>query len=125
MLRCCRLDRYARGTGRVLHDDSARHKSFNINACFCLFNSDEVIMAALGPLTNLAMAVRLDPSFFSHFTQIYVMGGNTTGEGNITVAGEFNFTCDPEAAKVVLEEVERPIHVTPWETCLYHANLPY
>ncbi|XP_064112841.1 inosine-uridine preferring nucleoside hydrolase-like isoform X2 [Macrobrachium nipponense] len=47
------------------------------------------------------------------------------GEGNITMSGEFNFTCDPEAAKVVLEEVSKPIYLTPWEICLYQTGLPY
>ncbi|XP_064112842.1 inosine-uridine preferring nucleoside hydrolase-like isoform X3 [Macrobrachium nipponense] len=85
----------------------------------------KVILIALGPLTNIALAIRLDSTFLSHLADIYVMGGNTSGEGNITMSGEFNFTCDPEAAKVVLEEVSKPIYLTPWEICLYQTGLPY
>lgn len=87
--------------------------------------SNKVVLTALGPVTNLALAIRLDPSFLSRLADIYIMGGNTTGEGNITVSGEFNFACDPEAARVVFEEVQKPIHLTPWEICLYQTHLPY
>ncbi|XP_066989767.1 nucleoside hydrolase-like isoform X3 [Macrobrachium rosenbergii] len=87
--------------------------------------SGKVILTALGPLTNIALAIRLDSTFLSHLADIYVMGGNTSGEGNITMSGEFNFTCDPEAAKVVLEEVSKPIYLAPWEICLYQTGLPY
>lgn len=33
----------------------------------------------LGPLTNLALAMRLDPAFTSHLAGLYIMGGNTSG----------------------------------------------
>lgn len=88
-------------------------------------HSNKVVLTALGPVTNLALAIRLDPSFLSRLADIYIMGGNTTGEGNITISGEFNITCDPEAARVVFEEVQKPIHLTPWEICRYKAQLPY
>ena len=45
------------------------------------------------------------------------MGGNSHGEGNITVCGEFNFHADPEAAKVVIDRMECAICIVPWETC--------
>ena len=46
-----------------------------------------------------------------------LMGGNSHGEGNITVCGEFNFHADPEAAKVVIDRMECAICIVPWETC--------
>ncbi|XP_068217264.1 nucleoside hydrolase-like [Palaemon carinicauda] len=87
--------------------------------------SGKIILTALGPLTNIALATRLDSTFLSSLADFYVMGGNTTGEGNVTMSGEFNFACDPEAAKVVLDEVSKPIYLTPWEICLYQTGLPY
>ncbi|XP_042864350.1 inosine-uridine preferring nucleoside hydrolase-like [Penaeus japonicus] len=78
---------------------------------------NELVLVALGPLTNVAMAVRLDPKFTSDY--------NNSPRGNINLCGEFNFTCDPEAARVVLEETQRVIHLVPWETCLFEANITY
>lgn len=85
----------------------------------------ELVLVALGPLTNVALALRLDPKFTSRLAGFYAMGGNTTALGNITVCGEFNFTCDPEAARVVLEGSEQVICLVPWETCLYGTNIAY
>ncbi|KAK8739080.1 hypothetical protein OTU49_003466, partial [Cherax quadricarinatus] len=47
------------------------------------------------------------------------------GLGNITSSAEFNFMCDPEAARVVLDETLIPIHLTPWEMCLNGVKIPY
>ncbi|XP_042206638.1 inosine-uridine preferring nucleoside hydrolase-like isoform X2 [Homarus americanus] len=86
---------------------------------------NEIVLTALGPLTNVALAIRLEPAFTSRLAAIYAMGGNTRGLGNITSAAEFNFICDPESAKVVLEETLIPIYLTPWETCLDGVTIPY
>ncbi|KAG0721300.1 Inosine-uridine preferring nucleoside hydrolase [Chionoecetes opilio] len=82
-------------------------------------HSGEVVMVALGPLTNLALALRLDPAFTSHLAALYVMGGNTVtvGKGSITGSVEFNFRCDADAAFVVVGESSVPIHLTAWEIC--------
>ena len=49
------------------------------------------------------------------------MGGNSEGIGNASVAAEFNFHADPEAAHVVLEAASAAarclVTVVPWETC--------
>ncbi|CAG7821740.1 unnamed protein product [Allacma fusca] len=75
----------------------------------------QVSILALGPLTNLAMAVRLEPGLRKTLREIVVMGGNTEAVGNTTVCGEFNFRVDPEAAHVTLATFECPIVVVPWE----------
>ena len=61
-----------------------------------------VTLAALGPLGNIAMALRLAPDIALAITEIVVMGG-AMGLGNITPAAEFNFYVDPHAAHIVLE----------------------
>ena len=77
----------------------------------------EVTLIGLGPLTNVATCINVDPSFSSQLKSVMLMGGNSHGEGNITVCGEFNFHADPEAAKVVIDRIECPICIAPWETC--------
>ncbi len=59
-------------------------------------------IAALGPLTNVAIALLLDPGFADAVAEVSVMGG-AVGTGNITPAAEFNFHADPVAARIVLE----------------------
>jgi len=66
----------------------------------------EVTLMAIGPLTNVAMALRQAPGLAEKVKQIYIMGGAVAalpdGAGNVTPNAEFNFWVDPEAAKVVL-----------------------
>jgi len=58
-------------------------------------------IVAIGPLTNIALAVQADPGFARRLGGISIMGGSVGG-GNTTAAAEFNFWADPEAADVVL-----------------------
>lgn len=60
-----------------------------------------VTICALGPLTNLAMALRLAPDIVPKLGQISIMGG-ALSLGNMTPAAEFNFYVDPHAAAVVM-----------------------
>uniref|UniRef100_T1JI57 Inosine/uridine-preferring nucleoside hydrolase domain-containing protein n=1 Tax=Strigamia maritima TaxID=126957 RepID=T1JI57_STRMM len=80
----------------------------------------EITLVTLGPLTNIALALRLNPSFASNIKEMFVMGGNTEGRGNVTVSAEANFYYDPEAAYIVLNEIQCPITIAPWEMCLKH-----
>jgi purine nucleosidase len=57
---------------------------------------------ALGPLTNLALALRLRPDLDTQVREVVVMGGNALVPGNATPAAEANMMNDPEAADVVL-----------------------
>ncbi len=59
-------------------------------------------LIAVGPLTNLAIAVRLDRRAMAGVGRIVVMGGAARMPGNVTAAAEFNIHCDPEAAEAVL-----------------------
>ena len=49
--------------------------------CHYLFVAEEITLVAMGPLTNLALAYRLDDSFSSKLHKLVIMGGNT--EGNL------------------------------------------
>ena len=76
----------------------------------------------IGPLTNLALALRLDPSIVDGIGTLTIMGGNVYGRGNTTPAAEFNIYADPEGAHVVLTAGIETV-VIPWEPCLTHFML--
>jgi inosine-uridine nucleoside N-ribohydrolase len=62
----------------------------------------ELTVLALGPMTNLALAIRLRPGLDAKIKQIVFMGGNVHVGGNASASAEFNFFFDPEAARIVL-----------------------
>ncbi|CAL1301265.1 unnamed protein product [Larinioides sclopetarius] len=78
----------------------------------------QITLIAIGPLTNLALAHRMDPQFTKRLKSLVVMGGNYKGLGNVTETAEFNFHSDPESADIVLGEALCPVKLVPWETCL-------
>ncbi len=61
----------------------------------------EITLCALGPLTNLAMAMVKEPRILSRIREIVMMGGGFADGGNVTPAAEFNIYVDPHAARVV------------------------
>lgn len=63
---------------------------------------DEVSIVALGPLTNIALALEANPTAFSQVQEVIVMGGAVNGIGNVTATAEFNFYADPDAASRVI-----------------------
>jgi inosine-uridine nucleoside N-ribohydrolase len=65
-------------------------------------NPGEITIVAVGPLTNVAMALRADPELAGMIPAIAIMGGSLSG-GNITPAAEFNLYVDPEAARIVFD----------------------
>ncbi len=73
----------------------------------------------IGPLTNLAMALRLRPEAARGIGRLTLMGGTVHGRGNVTPAAEFNIYADPEAAAIVLRSAIETV-VVPWEPCLTH-----
>lgn len=74
----------------------------------------EVSIVAIGPLTNVALAVIRDPEFPRRVKSLYIMGGSNNARGNITAAAEFNFYVDPEAARTVFEAGFEDVVVVPW-----------
>ncbi|MEP7184610.1 MAG: nucleoside hydrolase [Rhodanobacter sp.] len=81
----------------------------------------ELTLVALGPLTNLALALRLDPSLPERVARLVVMGGAVTGHGNTgKIPAEFNIGFDPEAAHVVFEAFSA-FDLIDWEATVRHA----
>lgn len=77
----------------------------------------------LGPLTNVAIAASLDPSFMINVKRFYIMGGTVAGIGNKKPGIEFNFAADPESNFIVLNYARdytkyAPNLLYPWETVL-------
>ena len=62
----------------------------------------DIILIPVGPLTNIAMALRIEPRIADKIQSIMIMGGGYR-EVNITPSAEFNFWVDPEAAKIVID----------------------
>ncbi|XP_078078997.1 nucleoside hydrolase-like [Mustelus asterias] len=91
-----------------------------VNAMIRIVNEHigEVCLVAVGPLTNVALAVKMDPTFPSKLKGLYIMGGNMEARGNVTVCGEFNFVVDPEAVSIVLSHYTCPTYIATWEYCL-------
>ena len=67
----------------------------------------EITLVAIGPLTNLALAIRQEPRIVKAVRELIIMGGALRSEGNTTALGEFNTYVDPHAAHIV-----------------YHAGMP-
>jgi len=84
---------------------------------------DEITVLGLGPLTNVALAMRLEPRFASYVQEIIFMGGIISGFGNVSAVATGNIMNDSEAAKIVFnsgapvtmvgQDVTRPARVLP------------
>lgn len=70
-------------------------------------NPGEFTLVAIGPLTNVALAIRKEPGIVDALKELVIMGGAIRHEGNTTALAEFNTYVDPHAAHIV-----------------YHAGIP-
>jgi purine nucleosidase len=80
---------------------------------------EKIDILMIGPLTNLALALRLEPSIVAGIGQLTIMGATVYGRGNTTPAAEFNIYADPEAASIVFGADIETL-VAPWEPCVTH-----
>lgn len=83
-----------------------KNKKIDKSACEFLVDKvseypGEVTILALGPLTNIALAVKKDRLFASKVKKIVILGGSFFASGNINPAAEANVYGDPEAADIV------------------------
>jgi purine nucleosidase len=84
----------------------------------------ELTLVAIGPLTNLAVALKLDPALPGRYKRLVIMGGAIHSHGNTAnLSAEFNIFTDPEAAHVVLEAWPR-LTLVSWETTMAYGFSP-
>lgn len=83
-------------------------------------HAGEITFVMLGPLTNLALALKLDPTLPSRVPRLVIMGGAVTGRGNVSVQVEFNIGFDPEAAHIVFAAWPR-FELVDWEATVAHG----
>jgi purine nucleosidase len=84
-------------------------------------HAGELVLVAIAPLTNLALALKLDPNLPQRVARLVVMGGAVTGRGNTRRApAEFNIGFDPEAAHVVFSAWPQ-ITLVDWEATMRHG----
>lgn len=63
---------------------------------------EKITLLEVGPLTNLAVALRINPDIVRNIEEFVIMGG-AYANGNTSPAAEFNWWCDPESAKIVMD----------------------
>lgn len=74
----------------------------------------EITLIAIGPLTNVALAIRKEPRIVENVREVFVMGGALQHAGNTTALAEFNTYVDPHASHVVFHS-GMPITLTPMD----------
>ncbi|KAF4520211.1 hypothetical protein B566_EDAN003924 [Ephemera danica] len=85
---------------------------------------DEIVLLCLGPLTNYALATRLDPTFPSKVKQVINLGGSAEGTGNVKPNVEFNYYFDPLAAFIFHNTTKNaPVMLVTWESIAVYAIL--
>lgn len=94
------------GLGNITIKESAR-KAHSLNAAEFIVEQvlkypNEITICAIAPLTNLALALKLEPKIANLTKQVVIMGGAVRVNGNVTPAAEANIYNDPLAADIVL-----------------------
>ena len=74
--------------------------------------TEPATICAIGPLSNIALALRIAPDIGERIERIVCMGGAFHVPGNVTPSAEFNWWFDPEAAAIVLES-DVPLEIVP------------
>lgn len=83
-------------------------------------NAGSLELVTLGPLTNVATALRKDPSIATKISRCVIMGAVADHVGNVTPVAEFNMWCDPEAVDVVLRSGMR-LEFVGWDRSRFDA----
>lgn len=100
-----------------LPDAEARHVAHDEHAALAMIRLSkeypgEITVVCLGPLTNLALACKLDEGLPGRFKEFLWMGGTTRAKGNVSLTSEFNVHKDPEAAHIVLSSFPKSTMVS-------------
>ncbi|MFB6286616.1 MAG: nucleoside hydrolase [Candidatus Bipolaricaulia bacterium] len=66
----------------------------------------KMTLACIAPLTNIALALQLEPRLGELLDEVLIMGGNVNCLGNVTPSAEYNFWVDPDAARIVLDSLD-------------------
>lgn len=74
-------------------------------------SEEKLSVIAIGPLTNIAMALQYKPQIGENVERFVSMGGNFKSFGNCSPVAEFNYWVDPEAARYVFEHMECPVEM--------------
>lgn len=85
-------------------------------------SNGDIEIVALGPLSNLALAIRKAPDAMKKVKAITLMGSSGLSFGNVTPVAEFNIWADAEAAHIVMAS-GLPVTVVGWDACLGKAIL--
>ena len=83
----------------------------------------EINLVTLGPLTNIALALSIEPEFAKWVRRCVIMGGTAVLPGNVTAASEFNVWADPESARIVFDS-ELPLEMVGWDVSVADAVIP-
>jgi inosine-uridine nucleoside N-ribohydrolase len=87
----------------------------------------ELTLVMIGPLTNLAQAIKLDPLFIKDIDRLVIMGGCGNARGNVHRTTEFNVVADAEAASIVFQNLilnNRLCTIISWELTM-NATVPW
>ena len=83
-----------------------------INACNTV---EGLTILTLGPLTNVAIAYRMNPDALNKIKHMWIMGGTSDDVGNASKYAEFNIRADPEAAHIIFRDFDNSkITVSSW-----------
>ena len=81
---------------------------------------NKIDLVTLGPLTNIALVLSIEPQFAKWVRRCVIMGGTGALPGNVTVASEFNVWADPEAARIVFDS-GLPLEMVGWDVSVADA----
>jgi pyrimidine-specific ribonucleoside hydrolase len=97
------------------HKALSKHDALTIMRDILIMSNEKVSIAAIGPLTNIALLLKVYPEVKDNIEVISIMGGGIN-HGNVTPCSEFNFFVDPEAASIVFNSgvplIMSGIHLT-------------
>jgi purine nucleosidase len=100
------------GLGEYYYEEleDIKHKTGAVDFIIDTINKEkDIIIIALGPLTNIAKAMKKNEDTFSQIKEIVLMGGAFKSFGNCSPVAEFNFWVDPHSAKYLFNNSKVPI----------------